>query len=124
MRAGVRGAMMVVVAVMLAVTFAVAACGEEAPAPSPETTAPAESPTATETPITSPTAEPTGTLDGAALVEERCTGCHTLDRVAAEDGDAAKWEGIVDQMIARGAQLDEQEKQAVVDYLAETYPDN
>jgi mono/diheme cytochrome c family protein len=114
--------------VLLALTLVVvaAACGEETPAPAPtaETTTPAESPTAAESPITSPSAEPTAALDGAALVEERCTGCHGIDRIAAEDGDAAKWEGIVDQMIARGAQLDEQEKQAVVDYLAETYPDN
>jgi mono/diheme cytochrome c family protein len=61
--------------------------------------------------------------DGAALVQERCTECHTLARVEAKSESLAEWTMIVDQMIANGANLNGQERQAVIDYLAATYPD-
>lgn len=100
------------VAALLALTLT--ACGGETPGEEPTT--PAATATAqTETPASAP--------DGAALLQDRCTECHSADRIAARSESAAEWEAIVDQMIARGAQLDDQEKQALVDYLATTYPD-
>jgi hypothetical protein len=72
-----------------------------------------------------PIAEPTPAvaLDGAALVEERCTVCHDTERIdkeRAEGADLAKWEEIVDEMIGKGAQLDDDERAAVIEYLAST----
>jgi hypothetical protein len=72
-----------------------------------------------------PTAEPTqaAVLDGAALVQERCTVCHDtqrIDRERAEGADPTKWAEIVDDMIGKGAQLNDEERAAVIEYLAST----
>jgi cytochrome c5 len=59
-------------------------------------------------------------LDGNALVEERCTVCHSRDRVdnkKASGADRASWEATVDRMITHGAQLDDAEREAVIEYL-------
>jgi hypothetical protein len=60
------------------------------------------------------------TLDGNALVDERCTTCHTRARIDNEVKDGmglAEWSAIVDRMIGYGAQLNADERQAVLDYL-------
>lgn len=61
------------------------------------------------------------TLDGNALVDERCTVCHTRERIDAADKDEAGWTETVDRMISYGAELDSAERQAVIDYLVETH---
>ncbi len=61
--------------------------------------------------------EATG-LDGEAILNTKCTGCHTLDRVLAEDGDAVTWAAIIDEMIAKGAQVSDDEAAALAEYLA------
>jgi cytochrome c5 len=66
------------------------------------------------------TSAPSG-LDGQALVESRCTACHTLDRVKSAHKTEAQWKETVDRMISKGAQLNADEEQAVVQYLANTY---
>jgi mono/diheme cytochrome c family protein len=78
-------------------------------------------------PIAEPTeaAAPTtaAALDGNALVDERCTVCHTRDRIDSErtEGlDQAQWGEIVDDMIGKGAQLNDEERAAVIEYLAST----
>jgi predicted lipoprotein with Yx(FWY)xxD motif len=57
-------------------------------------------------------------LDGNALVSERCTVCHTRERIDAASKDRAGWEATVDRMIGYGAQLNADERQAVIDYLS------
>ncbi len=57
-------------------------------------------------------------LDGATLVETRCSTCHTTDRIFAADKDAAGWASTVDRMIDYGAQLTPDERQTVIDYLS------
>jgi cytochrome c553 len=59
-------------------------------------------------------------MDGEALVQERCTVCHTADRITNAMGqkDRAAWEETVDRMIGYGAQLNADEREAVLDYLA------
>ncbi len=92
--------------IILALTFLLfflAACSSSTPAP---TTALPVSATA---------------LDGAALVQERCTVCHPISRVESARFSAADWKTVVDTMIARGAQLSPQEEIAVVSYLAANY---
>ena len=59
--------------------------------------------------------------EGQALVEERCSECHTLDRVTSASKTQDEWSQTVDSMITRGATLDEQERGIVIGYLAETY---
>ena len=61
------------------------------------------------------------TLDGNALIDERCTVCHDRQRIDAQDKDEAGWTETVDRMISYGADLDSAERQAVIDYLVETH---
>lgn len=61
------------------------------------------------------------TLDGNALVDERCTTCHTRERIDEQDKDEEGWIATVDRMISYGAELDSAERQAVIDYLVETH---
>jgi hypothetical protein len=67
---------------------------------------------------------PAGTqLDGKALVEERCTQCHNLQRVEAAGKSADAWASTVERMIGHGAKLNDAEKAAVIDYLTQAYPE-
>ncbi|MCK4418077.1 MAG: hypothetical protein KAV99_07910 [Candidatus Latescibacteria bacterium] len=59
-----------------------------------------------------------GALDGEKLVQERCSFCHNLDPIYSADKDRDGWEKTVDQMISKGAQVNDSERQAVLDYLS------
>lgn len=61
-------------------------------------------------------------LDGKILLQERCTRCHSLSRVISKSESAEKWKMIVESMFRKGAELSEEEKQALIDYLSATYP--
>jgi predicted ester cyclase len=63
----------------------------------------------------------TGMLDGNALVDERCTVCHSRERIDNADKDEAGWTETVDRMIGHGAQLSDEERAAVIQYLVETH---
>jgi hypothetical protein len=60
-------------------------------------------------------------LDGQALLQQRCTVCHDISGLSQLHGNSQQWKGLVDQMISRGAKLNSQEEQKLVDYLAQTY---
>ena len=59
--------------------------------------------------------------EGATLVQERCTTCHTAERIDNASKTAEGWAATVDRMISYGAQLSDSERQAVIDYLAATH---
>jgi len=61
-------------------------------------------------------------LDSKALTEERCTKCHTLERVEAASKTSEEWITSVERMVGKGAELDEAEQKAVIEYLSEAYP--
>ncbi len=70
------------------------------------------------------TATPSDTgsaLDGDTLVSERCTVCHSRDRIDKADKDEDGWTTTVDRMIGKGAQLDDDERAAVIAYLTDTH---
>ncbi len=60
-------------------------------------------------------------LDGETLLQNRCTECHDLQRVTDSQKSATEWEETVERMIQQGAELNEEEKEVLVDYLAENY---
>jgi hypothetical protein len=68
-----------------------------------------------------PTPGGTSSLDGATLVQERCTKCHLLSRVEQSNHTAAQWKTIVNTMISRGAQLTPEEESVVVNYLTANF---
>ncbi|HET9783454.1 MAG TPA: hypothetical protein VFP94_00720 [Terriglobales bacterium] len=55
------------------------------------------------------------------LVLARCGSCHGLDTLSHNPQDAAGWSKTVDSMIALGAQVQPQEKSALVEYLAKHF---
>ena len=68
-----------------------------------------------------PTAQSPVTADGATLLQERCTACHTLSRVEQAKHTRAEWEQTVARMVGKGAKLSADEQTTLIDYLAETY---
>lgn len=77
-------------------------------------------PTQAPSSATAPQAE-TRALDGAALLETRCSTCHNADRPKKVKKTRDQWEQTVTRMIGKGAQLTEVEKTVLVEYLAQTY---
>ena len=71
----------------------------------------------------SATAQQTSTpaIDGQTLLQERCSVCHSASQVTRLRGTSAEWTMAVDAMISRGAQLNNAERQTLIDYLAKTY---
>jgi mono/diheme cytochrome c family protein len=63
------------------------------------------------------------TLDGKALVEERCTECHGLDRTTGASKTKEEWKTTVERMVSKGTNLNAEEQAAVIEYLAATYSD-
>ena len=59
--------------------------------------------------------------DGQSLMQERCSVCHSLDRVTSAHKTSDQWKTTVDRMISHGANLTSQEEQALVGYLAQNY---
>ncbi len=116
---------------ILIVTVIGVACGGPAsvptatPPPAKPTTAPAATaapPAATATlPAAKPTTPPAQALDGKALMNERCTGCHTIERVQTAKKSKAEWEATVSRMKTKGTKLNDAETQALIDFLAATY---
>ncbi len=68
-----------------------------------------------------PPAEEPVSLDGEALLQERCTDCHGLERTTSARKTRAEWDETVTRMVDKGAELNDEEKTVLVDYLAETY---
>jgi cytochrome c5 len=56
--------------------------------------------------------------NGKDLVEARCVTCHDLTRVVISRRQKADWEGIVANMVNRGATATPEERSTIVSYLA------
>jgi len=63
-----------------------------------------------------------GTTGGKELFTSRCSACHSLSRATSLHQNSAGWTTTVQNMVAKGAKLNAQEQQLVIDYLAQTYP--
>jgi mono/diheme cytochrome c family protein len=55
---------------------------------------------------------------GKDLVESRCVTCHDLLRIVASRRPRSDWDGIVANMVNRGAAASPDERQTIVSYLA------
>ena len=58
---------------------------------------------------------------GKAIVARTCVGCHALKVVTSKRATKEQWSALVDQMVSRGAELDDDEIDVVVDYLAKNF---
>ena len=115
-----------IVVVLLMFALVIAACGgATAPTVAPSSV-PTKAPAATAAPgaTGAPTAvaatAPAG-IDAAALVPVRCTVCHSTDRIKAAKFTLEKWTATVARMRGHGAQVNDAEAQAIIQYLAATY---
>jgi hypothetical protein len=64
---------------------------------------------------------PPSSIDSSALLQQRCTVCHSLSRITSKMWSLQQWEQSVSEMIRKGAQLTGEERDALVKYLAENY---
>ena len=96
--------LIVLLGVLILISSVMTACGTGAPAST------SANPQTASTP-----------LDGQALLQERCTRCHNLERVTSSHKSADQWQTTVTRMIGKGAQIDEQEQLILVNYLSLNY---
>ena len=59
--------------------------------------------------------------DGAKLLDSRCSVCHSSERPKSKQKTPEQWETTVSRMMGKGAQLTQEEKQILLDYLSKTY---
>ena len=57
--------------------------------------------------------------DGKALLESKCTTCHSAKMTMAVKRDKAGWTKTIEKMKAKGAKLTDAEAEAIADYLVE-----
>lgn len=101
-----------VLAVFALVLLVTLVAGCSTPAATPTSPPPTEPPT---------TAATSTVHQGQALVAERCSVCHTLDRVTSSRKTQAEWDLTVQRMIASGARVSAAERPIVVDYLSQAF---
>ncbi len=70
---------------------------------------------------TTPAPSSGGSSDGQTLMQQRCSVCHSLDRVTSAHKTADQWTATVERMVSHGAQLNAQEQQTLIAYLAANY---
>jgi competence ComEA-like helix-hairpin-helix protein len=65
------------------------------------------------------TALPAG--KGKDIVQQHCVGCHALKVVTSKRATKQQWSSLVDQMVSRGAEVDDDDIESVVEYLATNF---
>ena len=58
---------------------------------------------------------------GPAVVNARCTLCHSDDLITQQRLDRAAWTRVVDKMIRWGAPVNPEEREVLLNYLAASY---
>src|SRR4051794_5531604 len=58
---------------------------------------------------------------GKAIVQRNCSHCHALKVVTSKRATKDQWSALVDQMVSRGADLNDDEIDIVVEYLAKNF---
>jgi competence ComEA-like helix-hairpin-helix protein len=58
---------------------------------------------------------------GKDVVQQHCVGCHALKVVTSKRASKEQWSSLVDQMVSRGAEVDDDDIESVVEYLAANF---
>ena len=103
----------IVLLLLLAVTFALVACGGSGDG----TTNGSDTNGDAVTPDDSGGGGSSVT-DGATLMEERCTVCHSTSRILGASKDLAGWQSTIEKMVGKGAKLTTEEQAVLAEYLA------
>ena len=59
--------------------------------------------------------------EGKKVIEERCTGCHTLKPVVDLKQSQREWKELLVKMVGFGAQLDDKEVDVATEYLTKHF---
>jgi competence protein ComEA len=59
---------------------------------------------------------------GKAIVQRSCGGCHALKVVTSKRASPTQWTALVNQMVSRGADLEDEEIDVVIEYLSKNFP--
>jgi uncharacterized membrane protein len=100
--------------VMVAIVVFIAACGQSTTPPTEQ--APAADQEETVMEEVEDEAEP-AIDDVEALIIERCSKCHSADRVFQADYDEQGWSDEIDDMIRKGAEVTDEEKAIMIEWL-------
>lgn len=114
--------------VLLIIVFFISQCAPgNQPAANPPTS-PASASTAVQAVAPTDSSAPTvaappssSSLDGQSLAKERCTQCHSFDRIQNAKKSPDEWKSTVARMVGKGANLNSDEQQVVIDYLSKTF---
>jgi mono/diheme cytochrome c family protein len=58
---------------------------------------------------------------GRELVAAKCSACHPLAIVTGQKRDRMAWEQTIDQMIGRGAEIDDAQYEQIAAYLGRSF---
>ena len=58
---------------------------------------------------------------GEAVFQSRCTTCHEPERAVAPPRTRRGWEGVLEEMVNKGAQLEAGESETLLAFLTERY---
>ena len=58
---------------------------------------------------------------GSAIVARVCSQCHSLDTITRAHLSRPQWDARLDEMIGKGARLDDADFDVVADYLARNF---
>jgi uncharacterized membrane protein len=68
----------------------------------------------TQTATEAPTADKS---EAEILIDERCSTCHSANKVYSENLSQEEWSVVFDNMIAKGADVNDTEKALMIDWL-------
>jgi len=74
-----------------------------------------------------PTVEPTQELDDEdermqALISDKIGGCHMLNFILRQNKTREEWSVTIDRMIGKGAKINAEEKELIIDWLVSRNP--
>jgi len=55
--------------------------------------------------------------EGVNLIKERCTACHSTDRIYKSRRSQDEWNQIIERMIRHGAELEPGDKEKIISFL-------
>ena len=59
--------------------------------------------------------------EGKELIERVCSACHDITLTTAERHTEQQWKALVDDMMRRGAEASDSEKQVILVYLVKNF---
>ncbi|MGA8154567.1 MAG: helix-hairpin-helix domain-containing protein [Terriglobales bacterium] len=59
--------------------------------------------------------------EGKDIVQQQCGGCHAMKVVTSKRASKEQWSTLVNQMVTRGAEIEDDDIQTVIDYLAKNF---